>query len=193
MNAPEPRSANRWIHWVVTVLVFVALYAWMTRGNVSPFIGKQAPALSLPVAAGNDAEERSRINLAEIDGVVVLEFWASWCGACQRTTPILNDLHEQFRSEGVAFYAVNVEPIDRQRLQAAHAAFGTAFPSLHDRSGEVQRRYAIQSLPTILVVGRDARVRWASTGIPSKMRLRAAISEALDAPGPGTVDGSVRR
>ncbi len=193
MNAPKQTSPNRWIHWVVTALVLVALYAWMTRGNVSPFMGEPAPALSLPVAAGTDAEDRTRINLAELDAVVVLEFWASWCGACQRTTPILNDLHEQFRGQGVAFYAVNVEPIDRQRLQAAHAAFGTAFPSLHDRSGEVQRRYAIQSLPTVLVVGRDGRVRWASTGIPSKIRLRAAISKALDAPVPGTVDGSVRR
>jgi len=193
MSDAKPSSPNRWIHWVVTVLVFVALYAWMTRGTVSPFMGEQAPALSLPVAAGTDAEARTRVNLHQIDAVVVLEFWASWCGACQRTTPILNDLYEQFLGQGVAFYAINVESIDRQRLQAAHAAFGTAFPSLQDRTGEVQRRYAIRSLPTVLVVGRDGRVRWASTGIPSKMRLRAAISEALDAPASDTVDGSVRR
>ena len=193
MSDAKPSSPNRWIHWVVTVLVFVALYAWMTRGTASPFMGEQAPALSLPLVAGTDAEARTRVNLHQIDAVVVLEFWASWCGACQRTTPILNDLHEQFLGRGVAFYAVNVESIDRQRLQAAHAAFGTAFPSLQDRTGEVQRRYAIRSLPTVLVVGRDGRVRWASTGIPSKMRLRAAISEALDAPASDTVDGSVRR
>ena len=193
MSDAKPSSPNRWIHWVVTVLVFVALYAWMTRGTASPFMGEQAPALSLPLVAGTDAEARTRVNLHQIDAVVVLEFWASWCGACQRTTPILNDLHEQFLGRGVAFYAVNVESIDRQRLQAAHAAFGTAFPSLQDRTGEVQRRYAIRSLPTVLVVGRDGRVRWASNGIPSKMRLRAAISEALDAPASDTVDGSVRR
>ena len=104
----------------------------------------------------------------------------SWCGACQRTTPILNDLHAQFADSDVAFYAVNVEPIDRQRLQAAHEAFGTDFPSLHDRTGEVQRRYSIRSLPTVIVVGKDGVVRWASTGIPSKMRLRGAIEEALN-------------
>ena len=80
----------------------------------------------------------------------------------------------------MSFYAVNVEPIDRQRLQAAHAAFGTEFPSLHDRSGEVQRRYAIRSLPTVIVVDREGVVRWASAGVPSKMRLRGAISEALN-------------
>ena len=179
-GANKPPSKGRWINWFMLAVVFVVGYAWMTRGNVSPFMGEPAPALSLSVAAGQVAGGPTRVNLADLDEVVVLEFWASWCGACQRTTPILNDLHEHFADDAVSFYAVNVEPIDRQRLQAAHAAFGTSFPSLHDRSGEVQRRYAIRSLPTVIVVGRDGLVHWASTGIPSKMRLRGAIEEALN-------------
>lgn len=174
-------AARRWIHWLVIAMVFVALYAWMTRGNASPLIGEQAPDWSMAVAAGAEPNGPSKVTLSELSGgVVVLDFWASWCGACKRTTPILNDLRAEFTERGVAFYAVNVEPFDRQSLQAAHAAFGTEFPSLHDRTGTVQRRYAIKMLPTVLVVGRDGTVRWASTGVPSKMRLRGAISDALD-------------
>ena len=176
----EGTAKGRWLHWIITAGVFVALYAWMTRGDASPFMGEQAPPLSLAVAAGRGPDSPTRVDLSEVDDVVVLEFWASWCGACQRATPILNDLHAQFAGSGVSFYAVNVESIDRQRLQAAHAAFGTEFPTLHDRTGEVQRRYAIKSLPTVIVVGKDGVVRWASTGIPSKMRLRGAIEEALN-------------
>jgi thiol-disulfide isomerase/thioredoxin len=179
MSESEAKSPNKWIHWVVTALVFVAGYAWITRGNASPLIGQAAPQLSLPIAAGAEPDGPTRLSLSERDGVVVLEFWASWCGACKRATPVLNDLNREFREEGVAFYAVNVEPIDRQRLQAAHAAFGTEFPALHDRSGEVQRRYAIKALPTVMIVGRDGVIQWASTGVPSKMRLRAALREAL--------------
>ena len=194
MTERTKKSSSKWIQWAITAVIFIAFYAWMTRGTVSPFMGQPAPPFSLPVAAGAAPDAPTRLNLSEMrDEVVVLEFWASWCGACKRTTPVLNELSREFDSAPVAFYAVNVESIDRQRLQAAHAAFGTAFPSLQDRTGEVQRRYAIRSLPTVLVVGRDGRVRWASTGIPSKMRLRAAISEALDAPASDTVDGSVRR
>jgi thiol-disulfide isomerase/thioredoxin len=180
VNEQKKSSFGKWLNWVVTAMVLVALYAWMTRGNASPFMGEPAPPLSLSVAAGREAGGPARVNLSELDEVVVLEFWASWCGACKRTTPILNDLHARFADAGVSFYAVNVEPIDRQRLQAAHASFGTAFPSLHDPAGEVQRRYAIRSLPTVIVVGKDGVVRWASTGIPSKMRLRGAIEEALE-------------
>jgi len=181
LSQSEKRRSNKWIQWVVTAAVFVAFYAWMTRGTVSPFMGQQAPAFSLAVAAGGGSDGPTRVNLSEMqEEVVVLEFWASWCGACKRATPVLNDLSREFGDERVAFYAVNVEPIDRQRLQAAHAAFGTEFPTLHDRSGQVQRRYAIKTLPTVIVVDRSGTVRWASTGVPSKMRLRSAISEALN-------------
>ena len=181
MTESPKKSANAWIRWGITAMAFIALYAWMTRGNVSPFIGEPAPALSLAVAAGADPEGPTRVSLSELrDEVVVLEFWASWCGACKRSTPVLNDLSREFGQDPVAFYAGNGEPIDRQRLQAAHATFGTEFPSLHDRTGEVQRRYSIQALPTVIVVDKTGVVRWASTGVPSKMRLRGAISSALN-------------
>jgi thiol-disulfide isomerase/thioredoxin len=181
MSEPTKSSQRRWIHWLVTAMVFVALYAWMTRGTASPLMGEAAPDLTLTVAAGAEPGGPIKIKLSDMAGqVVVLDFWASWCGACRRTIPILNDLNEEFAPRGVSFYAVNVEAIDRQRLQAAHAAFGTEFPSLHDRAGTVQRRYSIQRLPTVIVVGQDGIVRWASTGVPSKMRLRGAISEALN-------------
>jgi hypothetical protein len=157
------KSSSRWVQWAITAAVFVAFYAWMTRGTVSPFMGQPAPPFSLAVAAGAGPDGPARVDLSEMqDEVVVL------------------DLSREFGNARVAFYAVNVEPIDRQRLQAAHAAFGTEFPTLHDRSGEVQMRYAIKALPTVIVVDRAGIIRWASTGIPSKIRLRGAISAALE-------------
>lgn len=51
MTTEAERSPRRWIHWLVTIMVFVALYAWMTRGTASPLMGSQAPDLSMPVAA----------------------------------------------------------------------------------------------------------------------------------------------
>ncbi len=181
MSDSERPSSRRWIHWFVTAVVFIALYAWMTRGTASPLLGQRAPDLVLSIAAGGQPGEATKVRLSDLSGrVVVLDFWASWCSACRRTTPVLNDLQRDLADRGADFYAINVESIGRQELQAAHAAFGTEFPTLHDRTGEVQRRYAVKMLPTVIVVDKDGVVRWASTGVPSKIRLRGAISEALN-------------
>jgi len=181
MTEATKASPRRWIHWFVMAMAFVALYAWMTRGDASPLMGEPAPDLTLPIAAGAEPGGQTKLKLSDMAGqVVVLDFWASWCGACRQTSPILNELKDEFADQGVAFYGINVESIDRQRLEAAHADFGTQFPTLQDRSGTIQRRYAIRMLPTVIVVGQDGRVRWASTGVPSEMRLRGAISEALN-------------
>lgn len=144
-------------------------------------VGQPAPDVTLPVAAGAAPDGPLQVTLSDLAGrVVVLDFWASWCTACRRATPILNDLHQAFADDDVVFYAVNVEPIDRQRVQAGHLSFGTEFPTLHDRAGTAQRRYAVEMLPTVVVVGRDGVVRWAMSGVPSASGLRKAISEALN-------------
>ena len=144
-------------------------------------MGQPAPDLALSVAAGGEPGGPTKVRLSDQSGrVVVLDFWASWCSACRRTTPVLNELHRELADRGADFYAINVESVGRQQVQAAHAAFGTEFPTLHDRTGEVQRRYAVRMLPTVIVVDKEGVVRWASTGVPSKIRLRSAISEALN-------------
>ena len=78
---PVKKEPRKWIHWLVTAMVFVALYAWMTRGNASPLMGEPAPDLTLAVAAGAEAGGPTKVTLSDMGGqVVVLDFWASWCG-----------------------------------------------------------------------------------------------------------------
>ena len=88
--------------------------------------------------------------------------------------PVLHEVEVDRAPEGC------VAPIDRERLQLAHSTFGTSFPSLQDRTGVVQRDFAVQMLPTILVIGRNGVVDFAFTGMPSERKLRDAISEALE-------------
>ena len=76
-SAPAKSKPRRWIHWLVTAMVFVAAYAWMTRGNASPLMGEPAPDLTLAVAAGAEPGGPTKVTLSDMGGqVVVLDFWA---------------------------------------------------------------------------------------------------------------------
>jgi len=184
MTRVQRPDRRRWLQWLATAAVFFVVYSLATRVKQLPLVGEAAPDVTLPVAAGGPSDGPLEIRLSTLEGeVVVLDFWASWCAACRRTSPILNDLRGEFEAADVSFYAINVEPIDRQRVQAAHLSFGTDFPTLHDRAGTAQKRYAVRMLPTVVVVGRDGMVKWAASGVPSKSDLRKAISGALNKTG----------
>ena len=181
MNGASQREGSRWIQWLAFGALAVAFYAFAQFSNRSPLLGQEAPELSLAVAAGAGSGGPSHVRLSDMSGsVVVLDFWASWCSACRKTTPILNTLQEEFESRDISFYAVNVEPIEKRRVALAHEDFGTDFPTLHDRGGLAQREYAVRVLPTVVVVGRDGVVEFASVRVPSESELRDAISTALN-------------
>ena len=180
MKGARRAGFRRGFQWAVTLAILFAIYSLVARTGQLPLVGQQAPAIALPVSAGGSSDGPARVRLSDLRGeVVVLDFWASWCTACRRTTTMLNELQEAFAEAPVAFYAINVEPIDKQRVAAAHHAFGADFPTLHDRAGTVQRTYGIEMLPTVVVVGREGMVKWAGNGVPRKSELQGAIADAL--------------
>lgn len=147
----------------------------------SPLTGQPAPDLSLWSYEAGPSKNREFVSLSELRGhPVVLDFWAGWCGACKRATPMLNELHSEYQSKGVSFYGVNVEAIAVERLQTAQSEFAMQFPTLHDPDGVAQRKYAVTMLPTVVVIDAGGLVRFASPGIPSKRALRGAIDGALE-------------
>ena len=178
-----PRSpVRRFGQWAIILAAVAGVYAYAESGQRSPLLGKPAPELNLWVVAGGEqGQPPKRLGLSDLrDRVTVLEFWASWCGACQRTTPMLNELSAEFANDGVSFFAVNVEPSTESAVVAAHESIGAAFPTLHDRSGQVHQAYAVRALPTVVVIGRDGLISYSSSGMPSQSRLRKEISAAID-------------
>ncbi len=171
---------SRFGQWAIILAVVAGVYAYAESGRDSPLLGQPAPELNLwVVAGGEEGEPPRRVSLADLSGrVAVLDFWASWCSACQRTTPMLNELQSEFAGKPVSFFGVNVEPIEQAAVVAAHARFGIGFPALHDRSGQVQRAYSVKLLPTVVVIGPDGSISYFSAGVPSESRLRTEISRA---------------
>lgn len=136
--------------------------------------GKVAGAFSLAVLDGGGR----RVSLADHQGqVVVLDFWATWCGPCRRWMPIVAKLERELAGKGVAFYAVNAhEPEATVRKYVKDQK--VEVPVLLDADGAVGTAYGARSIPLTVVVGRDGRIVRTLLGLHPEEDLRDALAEA---------------
>ena len=105
-----------------------------------------------------------KLRLGEQRGQVVLvNFWATWCGPCRQEMPHLNKLYEKYKSSGFVLLGVNV---DDDTAQAAGVAsrLGVTFPVLPDTDKRVSRQYDLSAMPSTVLIDRDGRVRFLHRG-----------------------------
>lgn len=163
-----------------TGLLFAALLSAGTAGakdaTLRPWpAGQPTPGLQV---TGLDGQPW---NLASLRGkVVVVNFWASWCGPCVDELPVLKNLAGR---DGVAVVGVNYkEPLDTiERFTMDHPL---GYPVLRDRTGDAFKRWTPGVMPTTILVDRTGRARWRTVGEipPDDTRLRAAIDALLAEP-----------
>jgi peroxiredoxin len=112
--------------------------------------------------------------------VVVLEFWATWCGACRALLPTLNAWHERFQSGGGAtVVSVTTDPVEKAARDAAE--LGLVYPVLSDPDGLTAQTYQAFALPTLFVIDRQGVVRDVSVGYdPQRIaQIEATVARLL--------------
>jgi thiol-disulfide isomerase/thioredoxin len=123
------------------------------------FVGAPAPELEGARVAQGSLEPRLR----SLSGrVVVLEFWATWCGACRALMPTLNGWHERYRAEGATVVSVTMDEVDKAASDAHQ--LGMEYAVLSDPEGNVVRSYQAFALPTLFVIDRAGVVRDVAVG-----------------------------
>jgi thiol-disulfide isomerase/thioredoxin len=117
-----------------------------------------APRFQLLSMAGK------QVNLDQFKGqVVMLNFWASWCGPCRQEMPILEKLHTKYKPMGFTMIGVNVEP-DSSEAAKWLKSTPVTFPILFDTKSEVSKLYSVASMPSTVIIDRKGNLRWLHRG-----------------------------
>jgi thiol-disulfide isomerase/thioredoxin len=135
--------------------------------------GQPATDFTLETLAGSKP-----VKLSELKGrVVVLDFWATWCGPCRRWLPIVEQASRDYASKGLAVFAVNERETD-SKVRAYLDQQKLDLPVLMDRSGTVGSIYRASSIPLTVVVGKDGFVLRVMVGLHEAEDLKDVLHEA---------------
>jgi peroxiredoxin len=118
-------------------------------------VGQQAPEISLPDAQG------AIINLSSFKGKIVLvDFWASWCGPCRRANPFVVKLYNKYQAQGFEVFGVSVDNEKNDWLKAVKKDKITYIQVIDDNYGKsvVTETYAVWEIPTSFLLNKDGTI-----------------------------------
>ena len=101
--------------------------------------------------------------------VVLVDFWASWCGPCLQSFPWMNDLHARHGGDGLVIVAVNVDQ-DRALADAFLKKIPPQFRVEYDAAGSLAQQFGVEAMPTSFLIDRVGRVRVRHAGFREKHR-----------------------
>lgn len=128
-------------------------------GAGHPLIGAPAPDFSVDSVNG-----KGKFALAKVKGkVVVVDFWATWCGPCKKSFPKLQDLYTKYNASGLEVVGVS-EDEENSGLKEFGSSHGAKFPLGWDTGKSIANQWQPKSMPTTFVVDRNGIVRFAHLG-----------------------------
>ncbi len=134
-----------------------------------------------PDVAGETLEGEP-LALGDLDGIVVVNFWASWCGPCAAEAPDLVAVHERYADRGAQLLGVNVRDSETN-ARSFERDFGKPYPSLYDADQSIAAAFGgigASALPTTIIVDADGRVAARLFGQVDETALSSRVEALLE-------------
>jgi len=142
--------------------------------------GDAPPAIDALDQAGE------KVDLERLEGKVVLvDFWASWCGPCRQEMPVLERMHQQYGSQGLVIVGVSIDS-SLKKMKRFLDDTPVGFRIVHDRKAEIASRYDPPEIPSSYFIGRDGKIRYVHEGFRKEdapkieSRIKSLLAEKPD-------------
>jgi peroxiredoxin len=123
-----------------------------------------------------DSEGKS-VSFKDLHGkIVLINFWATWCGPCRMEMPSIEKLYRQHKDQGLVVLGINDE--ESGVASAYLKKYGYTFTTLLDPDSQMHNQYQVRSIPTTLVIGKDGKIVAHLVGARTESDFRAALAKA---------------
>lgn len=137
--------------------------------------GKAMPDCTLSLMANNETAALSQYK----GKVIYVDFWASWCGPCAKSFPFLNEMHKQFKEQGLQIVGVNLDE-NISDAKSFLAKYPAMFTVVTDVSKQCAKDFDVKAMPSSYIIDREGKVQHIHLGFrPGEAKEIRVIVEKL--------------
>ena len=157
---------HSYVHSAIRFRVVFATFATLLLAMVSLGAfrkGDRLPNLDTFNLEGNVPKTRGQ--------VVLLDFWASWCGPCKESFPEMEKLHKEYGGRGLVIVAVSVDE-HRENMERFVKSMNVSFATVRDAHQKLVGAADVQAMPTSFIIDRAGKVRFIHSGFHGQQTVR---------------------
>ncbi len=158
----------------LTVFIVVICMFAGGLGATDAGVAETAPGFVLK------SQEGKTVRLSDYRGkVVLLNFWATWCGGCKVEMPWLVDLYRRHRAEGLEIIGVSMDDAGEDVIARFTKSKNVNYTIVKGNESVASAYGHVQMLPQTFLIGRDGTITGHITGVPNRRELGETIQQLL--------------